>query len=39
MHSHGYVHRDVKLENILIHSETMDAKISDLGFAEPIHSH
>lgn len=38
MHSKGFAHRDLKLENILLHNETLEPRISDLGFAEPIKS-
>ena len=39
MHSKGYAHRDLKLENILIDPKSLEVIISDLGFAEPIYSH
>jgi len=31
MYSRGYIHRDVKPENILLHDETI--KLADFGFA------
>ena len=33
MHKTGYVHRDLKLDNILIDPQTRDIKIIDLGFS------
>ena len=35
MHDRGYAHRDLKLENILMDSETKDIKIIDFGFSLP----
>ena len=39
MHRNGYVHRDIKLENIMIqtiNNEKLIVKIVDFGFAEKI---
>lgn len=35
-HSEGYVHRDIKLENILVCPKTFSIKLGDFGFAEKI---
>lgn len=37
MHNLGYVHRDLKLENILF-DEDYEIKICDFGFAEHINN-
>ena len=35
--SNGFVHRDLKLENIMLRAKgSMDIKLVDFGFAEPI---
>ena len=37
MHSNGFVHRDLKLENIMMESnENLQIKLVDFGFAEEI---
>lgn len=37
MHVNGFVHRDLKLENIMLRDKgTWDIKLVDFGFAEPI---
>ena len=37
MHNKGYVHRDLKLENIMICKKDLwDIKLVDFGFTEPI---
>lgn len=37
-HDHNIIHRDIKLENILIESETMIIKIIDFGFSVKVSS-
>lgn len=37
VHKAGYVHRDLKLENVLMVGHM--AKLIDFGFAEPINRH
>ena len=34
MHAKGFSHRDIKLENILLNTLTLEPKVCDLGFAE-----
>lgn len=34
IHSSGYVHRDLKLENILLHPISNQVKICDFGFSQ-----
>lgn len=37
MHSNGFVHRDLKLENIMMETkDSMHIKLVDFGFAEKI---
>lgn len=36
IHSEGYAHRDIKLENILVCPETFTIKLGDFGFTEKI---
>lgn len=37
MHNNGFVHRDLKLENIMIESkDPLQIKLVDFGFAEEI---
>jgi len=36
MHTKKFVHRDIKLENILIDPNTLQPRISDLGFSEAV---
>ena len=41
IHQNGYVHRDIKSENVLINTTEKDKKIfkiADFGFARPIES-
>ena len=39
LHSHNYVHRDLKLENVLVSDKTnLTIKIVDFGFAEIINT-
>ena len=33
MHAKGYVHRDIKLDNLLMNIETKHVKIIDFGFS------
>jgi serine/threonine protein kinase len=38
IHEQGFIHRDLKLENILVKSNEPDVKIADFGFAAEINS-